>query len=36
MNEKIRCITNEEKTARNKWKNGDYDFLWALYSVYKN
>ena len=35
MNEEIHCITNEEKTARNKWKNDDIDFLPALDSVYK-
>ena len=35
MNEEIRCITNEGETARNEWENDDYDFLQALYSVYK-
>ena len=35
MNEEIHCITNEEKTARNEWKNDDIDFLPALHSVYK-
>ena len=35
MNEEIRCITNEEKTARNEWENDDSDFLPALYSVFK-
>ena len=35
MNEEIRCITNEGKTARNEWENDDSDFLRALYSVYK-
>ena len=27
-------ITNKVKTAKNKWKNDDSDFLPALYSVY--
>ena len=35
MNEEIRCITNEEKMARNEWENDDSDFLPALYSIYK-
>ena len=35
MNEEIRCITNEGKTARNEWENDDSDFLGVLYSVYK-
>ena len=35
MNEEIRCITNKGKTAKKEWENDDYDFLWALYSVYK-
>ena len=35
MNEEIRCITNEGKTARNEWENDDSNFLQALYSVYK-
>ena len=35
MNEEICCITNKGKTAKNQWKNGDYDILQALYSVYK-
>ena len=35
MNEEIRCITNEGKTARNEWENDDSNFLRALYSVYK-
>ena len=35
MNEEIRCITNEGKTARNEWENGDCDILRALYSVQK-
>ena len=35
MNEKICCITNEGETTRNEWENDDYDFLRALYSVYK-
>ena len=39
MNEEIRCITNEGKTAtneaRNEWENNNSDFLQALYSVYK-
>ena len=33
MNEAIRCITNEGKTAKNEWKNNDSDFLRALYNV---
>ena len=32
MNEEIRCITNEGKTAKNEWEN-DSDFLPALYFV---
>ena len=32
MNEEIRCITNEGKTAKNEWEN-DSDFLPALYIV---
>ena len=35
MNEEICCITNEGKTAKNEWENVDFDFLRALYSVYK-
>ena len=35
MNEEIHCITNKEKTAKNKWKNDDSDFLQALDSMYK-
>ena len=35
MNEEICCISNQEKTATNKWKNDDSGFLRALYSVYK-
>ena len=35
MNEEIRCIINEEKTARNEWENDDSNFLRALYSAYK-
>ena len=27
MNEEIRCITNERKTAKNEWENDDSDFL---------
>ena len=34
MNEEICCITNEGKTTRKEWENGDSDFLRALYSVY--
>ena len=34
MNEEFRCITNERKSAKNKWENDDSDFLQALYSVY--
>ena len=33
MNEEIRCITSESKTAKNEWENDDSDFLRALYSV---
>ena len=32
MNDKVRCITNKEKTAKNEWEN-DSDFLPALYIV---
>ena len=35
MNEEIRCITNKGKTVKNDWENVDFDFLRALYSVYK-
>ena len=35
MNEEIHCITNKEKTGKNKWKNDDSDFLQALDSMYK-
>ena len=35
MNEKICYITNKIKTAKNEWGNDDFDFLQALYSVYK-
>ena len=35
MNEKIRCITNEEKTAKNEWEKDDSDFLLAIYSLSK-
>ena len=35
MNDKIRCITNKEKTAKNEWEN-DSNFLPALYIVSKN
>ena len=27
MNEKNHCITNERKTAKNEWENGDSEFL---------
>ena len=33
MNEEIRCITNEGKTAKNEWGNVDSDYL-QLYTVY--
>ena len=36
MNEDICCITNEEKTAKNEWKNYESYFLPALCIVYKN
>ena len=35
MYEEIHCISNDRKTAKNKWENDDSDFLVALYSVYK-
>ena len=35
MNEEIRCITNEEKTAKNEWEKDDSSFLLAIYSVSK-
>ena len=35
MNEGIRRITNEGKTARNEWENVESEFLGTLYSVYK-
>ena len=35
MNKEISCITNKGKMARNEWENDDFDFLWALHSVYK-
>ena len=35
MNEEIRCIINEGKTANNEWENDHSDFLPTLYSVYK-
>ena len=35
MNEEICCITNKGKTAKNEWENDEFDFLVALYSVYK-
>ena len=35
MNEEICCITNKGKTAKNKSENDDYDFLCALYIIYK-
>ena len=35
MNEEIRSITNQGETARNELENDDYNFLRALYSVYK-
>ena len=34
MNEEIRCITNEGKTAKNEWKNNS-NFLPPLHIVYK-
>ena len=34
MNEKICCITNEKKTAKNGWEN-DSKSLLPLYIVYK-
>ena len=35
LNEEIRCITIEGKTAKNEWENDDSDFLPALYNLYK-
>ena len=35
MNEESPCNTNEGKLTRNEWENDDFDFLQALYSVYK-
>ena len=35
MTEKICCVTNKGKRLRIYKKNGDSDFLQALYSVYK-
>ena len=35
MNEEIHCITNKGITAKNELENDDYDFLWAIYSIYK-
>ena len=35
MNEKIRCITNKEKTSKNEWESDDSNFLRALHNVYK-
>ena len=34
MNDKIYCITNKGKTAKNELKNDDSDFLWTLYRIY--
>ena len=31
---KLRCVTNEVKSAKNEWEN-DSDFLRALHIVYK-
>ena len=36
MNDEIQCIINEERAAKNEWKNDDSNFLQALYSLYKN
>ena len=33
MNEEIHCITNEGKTARNEWENGDSDNLGQFFSI---
>ena len=35
MNEEIHCITNKGKTAKNEFESDVSDFLWALYSIYK-
>ena len=34
MIEKICCITNEGKAAKNEWENVDSNFLQTLYTVY--
>ena len=34
MNHEIRCITNEEKIARNAWENDDSNCPQALYSIF--
>ena len=35
MNKEIYCITSERKTANNKFKNDNSDFLGDLYSILK-
>ena len=35
MNEEIRYIAKKGKVAKNDWGNGDFDFLEAVYSVFK-
>ena len=35
MSEKICCIINKGKAAKNECENDDSDFLWALFNVYK-
>ena len=36
MNEETCCITNEGKTAKNKWKNDDFDFFSNLKQLHIN
>ena len=36
MNKEIHFIANTRKTAESELENNDFDFLQALYSVYKN
>ena len=35
MNAEIRCIFNQDKTAKYDWRNDNSNFLRALYCVYK-
>ena len=34
MSEKVCCITNKRKTAKNEWENGITLTLFKLYTVY--